>query len=57
MNPVAGATTYLFARMVPGGVKSKATGMGRPWQQSLGILKDWCYAAKRRRAHTIVFEQ
>jgi hypothetical protein len=31
--------------------------MGRPWQQSFGVLKDWYYAAKRRRAHTIVRKQ
>jgi hypothetical protein len=35
----------------------KATGMGCPWQQSFGVLKDWSYAAKRRRAHTIVRKQ
>jgi hypothetical protein len=40
-----------------GRFKSKATGMGHPWQQSQGVINDLFFAAIQRRAHGLYGEQ
>jgi hypothetical protein len=38
-------------------LNKKPRAWGRSWQQGLDVLKDWSYAAKRKRAHTNVRKQ